>query len=150
MKVLLKKLDFKYKKCNDGHNTEGLKVPIGKGGRLIVCHAGSSSFGFVKNSKLVFRCKSGSSVDYHSQMNATVFEKWFIDMLGNLEEPCIIVMDNASYHSMLAEDYPKSNTRKAEVQKWLQEKSIPFSPEETLSELREKVKLSMPKEKNIN
>jgi len=201
MKVLLKNLDFKYKKCNDGRkflmerndivasrvkflrkmnefrrindsrpvvyldetwvnqnhtrgyiwqnsdNTEGLKVPIGKGGRLIVCHAGSPSFGFVQNSKLVFRCKSGSSLDYHSQMNATVFEKWFIDMLGNLEEPCIIVMDNASYHSMLAEDYPKSNTRKAEVQKWLQEKSIPFSPEETLSELREKVKLSMPKEK---
>ncbi|KAL4148857.1 hypothetical protein QTP88_003002 [Uroleucon formosanum] len=47
-------------------------------------------------------------------MNATVFEKWFIDMLGNLEEPCIIVMDNASYHSMLAEGYSKSNTRKAE------------------------------------
>ncbi|KAF0694083.1 DDE 3 domain-containing protein, partial [Aphis craccivora] len=56
-------------------NTEGLKVPIGKGGRLIVCHAGSPLFGFVKNSKLVFRCKSSSSEDYHSQMNATVFEK---------------------------------------------------------------------------
>ncbi|KAF0724741.1 DDE 3 domain-containing protein [Aphis craccivora] len=128
-------------------NTEGLKVPIGKGGRLIVCHAGSPSFGFVKNSKLVFRCKSSSSEDYHSQMNATVFEKWSIEMLGNLEEPCIIVMDNASYHSMLAEDYPKTNTRKADVQKWLQEKSIPFTPEETLCELRKKVKLSMPKRK---
>ncbi|KAF0748982.1 DDE 3 domain-containing protein [Aphis craccivora] len=105
-------------------NTEKLKVPIGKGGRLIVCHAGSPSFGFVKNSKLVFRCKSGSQADYHSQMNATVFKKWFIDMLGNLEEPCVIVMDNTTYHSTLTEEYPK-----------------------TLSELREKVKLTMPKEK---
>ncbi|XP_050059675.1 uncharacterized protein LOC126550967 [Aphis gossypii] len=201
IKVLLKNLDFKYKRCNDGRkflmerndivaarvkflrkmhefrrnndsrpvvyldetwvnqnhtrgyiwqnsdNTEGLKVPIGKGGRLIVCHAWSSSFGFVKNSKLVFRCKSGSSADYHSQMNATVFEQWFVDMLGNLEEPCIIVMDNAPYHSTLYEDYPKSNTKKADVQTWLQNKSIPFIPEETLCELREKVKLSMPKEK---
>lgn len=128
-------------------NTEGFKVPIGKGGRLIVCHAGSPSFGFVKNSKLVFRCKSGSSEDYHSQMNASVFEKWFIDMLANLEEPCIIIMDNASYHSMLAEDYPKTNTRKADVQKWLEKKSVHFSPVETLCELREKVKLTMPKEK---
>ena len=198
---ILRSLNFKYKKCNDGRkflmerndiicsrvkflrkmnefrrnndtrpivyldetwvnqnhtrghiwqnsdNTEGLKVPIGKGGRLIVCHAGSPSFGFVKNSKLVFRCKSGSQADYHSQMNATIFQKWFIDMLGNLEEPCIIVMDNASYHSTLTEEYPKANTRKADVQKWLQDKSVDFSPLETLSELREKVKLTIPKEK---
>ncbi len=80
-------------------------------------------------------------------MNATVFEQWFVDMLGNLEEPCIIVMDNAPYHSTLYEDYPKSNTKKADVQTWLQNKSIPFIPEETLCESREKVKLSMPKEK---
>lgn len=51
---------------------------------------------------------------------------------------------------MLAEDYPKTNTRKADIQKWLQEKSIQFTPEETLCELQEKVKLSMPREKNIN
>ncbi|KAF0740956.1 DDE 3 domain-containing protein [Aphis craccivora] len=68
-------------------------------------------------------------------------------MLGNLEEPCIIVMDNATYHSTLTEEYPKANTRKVDVQKWLQDKSVDFSPVETLSELREKVKLTMPKEK---
>lgn len=91
----------------------GLKEPIGKGGRLIVCHAGSPSFGFVKNSKLVFRCKSGSQADYHSQMNATIFHKWFIDMLGNLKEQCIIVIDkdNATYHSTLTEEYLKANSK---------------------------------------
>ncbi|KAL4084172.1 hypothetical protein QTP88_028005 [Uroleucon formosanum] len=41
--------------CQNPENAEGLKVPIGKGARLIVCHAGSPSFGFVNNSKLVFR-----------------------------------------------------------------------------------------------
>ncbi|VVC30542.1 Hypothetical protein CINCED_3A003067 [Cinara cedri] len=47
-------------------------------------------------------------------MNATVFEKWFINMLGgNLEKPCIIDMDNVSHHTILAEDYPQTNTRKA-------------------------------------
>ncbi|VVC42664.1 Hypothetical protein CINCED_3A012861 [Cinara cedri] len=128
-------------------NTEELKVPIGNGGWLIVCHAGSTSFGFVKNSKLVFRLKSGSQADYHSQMNVTIFHKWIIDMLGNLEEPCIIVTDNVTYHSTLTEKYPKANTQKADVQKWLQGKSVDFSPVETLSELREKVKLTMSKEK---
>ncbi|KAE9540703.1 hypothetical protein AGLY_003948 [Aphis glycines] len=127
-------------------NTEGLKEPIKKDGRLIVCHAGSPSFSFIKNSKLVFRCKSGSQADYHSKMNATIFHKWFVDTLSNLKEPCIIVMDNA-YHSTLTEEYPKANTRKTDVQKWLKDRSIDFSPVETLSELREKVKLAMPKEK---
>lgn len=131
----------------NSENTEGLKVPIGKGARLIVCHAGSPSFGFVNNSKLVFRCKSGSTEDYHSQMNADIFEHWFVEMLANLEEPCVVVMDNASYHSVLAEDYPRANTRKAEVQKWLEKKCIPYSPVETLCELREKVKMAIPKEK---
>jgi hypothetical protein len=35
----------------------GLKVPDGKGSRIIVCHAGSNKTGFVKDSKLVFRSK---------------------------------------------------------------------------------------------
>lgn len=71
-------------------------------------------------------------------------------MLGKLEEPCIIVMDNAKHHSTLTEEYPKASTRKADVQKWLQNKFVNFSPVETLSKLREKVKLTMPKEKSIN
>jgi len=41
----------------------------------------------------------------------------------------------------------KGKYSKADVQKWLQGKSVDFSPVETLSELREKVKLIMPKEK---
>lgn len=40
-------------------------------------------------------------------------------MLGDLEETCIIVMDNATYHSTLIEEYPKANTQKADVQQWL-------------------------------
>jgi len=201
VKIILKKLNFKYKQCNDGRkflmewsdivaarvkflrkmnelrtngdtrpmvyldetwvnqnhtrgriwqnqeNTEGLKVPTGKGSRLIICHAGSPSFGFVKDSKLIFRCNSGNNKDYHSQMNATIFEKWYLQMLMNLEEPSIIVMDNASYHSALLEDYPKSNSRKADVQQWLHDKNIDFSPVETLDELRAKVKLAMPRGK---
>ncbi|KAF0722832.1 Uncharacterized protein FWK35_00037672, partial [Aphis craccivora] len=96
---ILKQMKFRYKKCNnvvyldetwvnqnhtrnhiwqDSDNSEGFKVPTGKGGRLIICHAGSESFGFVKNSELVFRCTSSISEDYHSQMNSEVFKEWFI------------------------------------------------------------------------
>lgn len=71
-------------------------------------------------------------------------------MLTNLEELCIIVMYDASYHSVLTEYYPKTNSWKTNVQKWLEKKSIHFSLVETLRELQEKVKLTMPKKKNFN
>ncbi|KAL4125798.1 hypothetical protein QTP88_010038 [Uroleucon formosanum] len=66
---------------------------------------------------------------------------------NNLEEPSVVVMDNASYHSVLAEEYPRANARKADIQKWLEKKSISYSPVETLCELREKVKMAIPREK---
>lgn len=129
------------------NNSEGLKVPTRKGSRLIICHAGSSSFGFVAGSKLVFRCQSGTNVDYHTQMNSTIFKEWFIQMMKHLEEPSIIVMDNASYHSTTSDNYPKYNSKKSDVQQWLTNKNTDFSPLETLCELRERVKDVTPREK---
>ncbi|KAF0745140.1 DDE 3 domain-containing protein [Aphis craccivora] len=98
--------------------------------------------------KLVLRCKSNATHPvYHTQMNDTIFKKWFIDMLNNLEEPCVIIMDNASYHSVYSVNYPKSNAIKSSVQQWLRKNGVDFSPLETLSELRERVKSLIPKEK---
>jgi len=68
-------------------------------------------------------------------------------MLKHLEQPNIIVIDSSSYHSVLAENYPKSNERKANVQKWLSKKGVDYLPLETLSELRGRVKLLMPRKK---
>jgi len=45
-------------------------------------------------------------------MNAELYKEWFLQLLNNLEEPPIIKMNNTSYHSTLAENYPKSNSRK--------------------------------------
>lgn len=61
-------------------------------------------------------------------------------MLNHLKEPSVIVMDNASYHSTLKDNFPKSNSRKIVVEEWLKNKNIEFSPQERLSELRERVK----------
>ena len=105
-------------------------------------------YGFIKDSKLVFRSNTGNTTDYHNQMNAEVYKEWFLELLNHLEEPSIIVMDNASYHSTLAENYPKSNSRKSDVQKWLKDKNIPYSNLETLAELKMKVKNIMPREKS--
>ncbi|GBO20085.1 hypothetical protein AVEN_202979-1 [Araneus ventricosus] len=63
-----------------------------------MCHAGSADQGFIPSAQLVFQSKS--TVDYHEEMNSEVFKKWFLDLLRGLDEPCIIVMDNASYHSL--------------------------------------------------
>lgn len=125
------------------HNSMGLKVPTGKGGRLIVCHAGCARYGFIERSKLVFRSNSGNTIDYQDQMNGEVFKQWFIQLLNNLEEPSVIVMDNAPYDSTLKESYPKSNWREADVQQWLTDKNVEFHPLETLPELRQKVKYLM-------
>jgi len=128
---------------------EGFKVPTGKGGRLIVCHSSSIHDGFIKEAKLIFRSKSGNTEDYHSQMNAEVFSSWFLQMLLSLEESCVIVTYNAPYHSMLEDNFPKSNARKADIQEWLTKKNIDFSPLETVAELREKVEVLIPTEKKI-
>jgi len=128
-------------------NTEGFKVPTGKGGRLIVCHAGSKSHGIIEGAKMIFQSKSSNIGDYHSQMNAEVFRSWFIQMLQSLEEACVIVMDNAVYHSMLVDNFPKSNARKSDIQEWLTKKNINYSSLETVAELCERVKLLLPTQK---
>lgn len=44
------------------------KIPIGKGGRLIICHAGSASEGFIKSCLLAFESKS--TKEYQKEINA--------------------------------------------------------------------------------
>ncbi|KAM7287678.1 uncharacterized protein ISCGN_031369 [Ixodes scapularis] len=79
--------------------TVGLKNPSGKGERFIVVHAGSNE-GFVDDAAEVFRAKKGNG-DYHEEMNGARFEKWFTEkLLQNLRPNSVIVMDNASYHSV--------------------------------------------------
>ncbi|KAJ4449810.1 hypothetical protein ANN_01216 [Periplaneta americana] len=90
----------------DKNHCGGLKVPLGKGGCLIVCHAGSAKFGFISGAKLVFRSGSNNN-DYHSEMIKT----------------------------------PSSNTRKAEIEKWLEEKFIPHDNSKTRNELLALVRL---------
>lgn len=76
---------------------------IDKGARFIITHAGGRR-GFVEGASMFFCSKENPKDhdDYHGDMCKELFEKWFKnDLLPNLpkSEPCVIVMDNAKYHS---------------------------------------------------
>ena len=44
--------------------------------------------------------RSGPPCDYHSNMSADKFEKWFAEqLLPNIEPHSVIIMDNPSCHS---------------------------------------------------
>lgn len=99
------------------------KEPTGKGGRLIVVHAGTSQ-GFVAGAELIFKSKKQS--DYHQEMNAETFKKWFTDLLENISPASVIVMDNAPYHSTQSNRPPSQTSTKASIIQWLEENNIPF------------------------
>ena len=66
--------------------------------------------------KLAYKAKSTTG-DYHSEMDGRNFTKWLEEkLLPNLEEPSAIVLVNASYHSMQADRFQSSNSRKADIQ----------------------------------
>lgn len=95
--------------------------------RYIVVHAGTED-GFVPNASLVFASKSRCA-DYHGEMNHVNFINWFENkLLINLEEPSIIIMDNAPYHSSILEKAPNSSWKKNDIKLWLESKNIEFSP----------------------
>ena len=81
---------------------EGLpqrKLPLNKGKRFVILHCGGE-MGFLDNCKLVFDSKSSDS-DYHSEINGLIFRNWVQKQLMPALPPrSVIVMDNASYHSV--------------------------------------------------
>lgn len=106
----------------EGFST-GLKAPSGKGRRLIITHIGSDT-GFLDDGLLQFQsCKTG---DYHEEMTAEVFERWFKTILTKLEPGSVVVMDNAPYHSRRLEQLPTTAWRKGRIQEWLTEKGIAY------------------------
>ena len=73
----------------------GIKVPSGKGKRLIIVHIGSED-GFLKG---LLTFQSFNTGDYHEDMNSNVFEDYFGEIIKYLPADSVVVMDNASYHS---------------------------------------------------
>ena len=75
-------------------NDVGLNVPIDKGCRYIIVHAGTKD-GFISNAKDVFKGNS-SKGDYHAEMNGTNIEKWLTEhLIQNLKPHSVVVLDDA-------------------------------------------------------
>ncbi|XP_045174542.2 uncharacterized protein LOC123535853 [Mercenaria mercenaria] len=134
------------KYCWQSVEERGVAAPFNKGQRLIVVHAGGQN-GFVPGAELVFKANCATG-DYHHEMNGPNFEKWLKEkLLPSLRVKCVIIMDNASYHSVQSEKTPSSSTRKADIQEWLRNRDIPFGEKLTRPELLNIVKIYKPKEK---
>ena len=98
----------------------GAVNPSGKGKRLIVLDIGSED-GFLPGGLLCFESKKNTR-DYHDEMNGDTFREWMEGILPHLKPNSVIVMDNASYHSVKLDKAPTSNTKKADIIKWLEDK----------------------------
>ena len=125
----------------DDSNKCTLNGPCSRGKRVIILHAGSNK-GFVPNA-LLLSAKNikHSSADYHEDMTASLFEKWFIEqLLPNLSPNSVIVMDNASYHSRLHNKVPNSSTKKDEILKFMESKTIEIPQKATKKVLLEAIK----------
>jgi transposase len=131
--------NYKPKMSWQGPSTSGNLQPsplenISSGKRYIIVHAGSEK-GFVPNALLVFSTKSRFA-DYHHDMNAENFEKWLQEkLIPNLNQPSVIVMDNASYHTVQNNKVPTTQIRKAEIQEWLDSRGINYNNYFTKAEL---------------
>ena len=96
---------YTNKKVWQSDNVPGIYMPYNKGQRLIVIHAGGE-MGFVPGAQEIFNLGLASG-DYHGQMDGSNFEKWYNKkLLPNLPSNSIIVMDNASYHSVQTDRAP--------------------------------------------
>lgn len=122
--------------------TTGSQNPSGKGKRIIVLHIGSED-GFVPGGLLCFESKK--TTDYHEEMNGNTFYDWMANIIPQLKENCVIIMDNAPYHSVKAEQIPNTNTRKADIIKWLEEKGEVIDRPMIITELLDIVKQIKPR-----
>ena len=111
--------------------------PTGKGERLIIVDAITKN-GWVPNTRLVFKA-SKKTGDYHANMNWDNFSAWFQEkLLKNIPENSLIIMDNAAYHNVLAEEaFPKKSHSVKRLREWLSNNGIPWSNDMLKSELYE-------------
>lgn len=119
--------------------------PSGKGPRVIVVHAITAN-GWINKAQLIFDANRRTG-DYHGQMNWDNFSKWFeTQLLPNIPENSLIILDNAKYHNVFADDaFPVPTTRKEALCDWLEKNNIPWTIDMLKPELYELCKRLAPK-----
>lgn len=125
-------------------SNNGLRVPISKGDRLIIIHAGGEK-GFIPNALKTWKASKRTG-DYHDNVNQEMFMKWLMEkLLPNLEPRSVLVVDNASYHNVQVHKAPTSKSKKQEMKDWLSNHNIPFTDDMFVPELYQLIKLYKPR-----
>ena len=136
---------YTVKKCWQSDEVSGVRTYDSPGERLIIVHAGGS-MGFIPGAALIFKANSKTG-DYHSQMNASNFEKWLKEKLAvNLPFNSVVVMDNAPYHSVQTNRPPTMTSKKEDLIKWLEKnvKNSSFDSKMTKEELMMVIRRNKP------
>lgn len=120
--------DTVKKGWDDGTCGCAINVPVSRGKRIMVLHAGGAE-GWAPNC-LYLSAKniSDAKADSHDEMNATVFENWFKNLLlQNLskDRKYVIVLDNASYHSRQLIKIPTKSSNKSEIIEFMKKFDLP-------------------------
>jgi len=86
-----------YRTWNDGTSNASLKVPSGKGGRIVAAHAGQQNDGLSDRTSRAFVGKKNSG-DYHAEMNSSSWLNWLEESV--LPKICggLLEIDRAPYH----------------------------------------------------
>jgi transposase len=124
--------DFVWFSSEDG---PWIQKPTGNGERLIILNAITKD-GWVPNAKLVFNSTKKTG-DYHGQMNRNLFHRWFVDkLLPNIPNNSLIILDNAAYHTVLAEhSAPTRKCSKEKILAWLESNKFSCNPDCVKAEL---------------
>ncbi|XP_060880721.1 uncharacterized protein LOC132952438 [Metopolophium dirhodum] len=77
-------------------------------------------------------------------MNGDTFYDWMKNVIPRLKENCVIIMDNAPYHSVKKEKIPNTTTKKADIIKWLQDKGEVIDRRMVIPELLDRVQILRP------
>ncbi|KAJ3660720.1 hypothetical protein Zmor_005156 [Zophobas morio] len=123
------------------------KIVMNEGRRFTILHAGGK-FGFLENC-LLFLDSNNDSRDYHkTTMNGQLFRQWvetqLIPSVNFINGKVVIIMDNAPYHSVLAEQLPRLSWIKSKLKFWLAQKKIPFGDNLTKKQLWDIIKPLLP------
>jgi hypothetical protein len=99
------------------------KIPT-EGKRFTVLHAGHKG-GFLEGCSYLLDSNIEHR-DYHRTMNGQLFQTWveqqLIPALDKINTKVVVIMDNAPYHSMVADKLPTLKSTKGQLQEWLTKK----------------------------
>lgn len=114
-----------------------MDVPVSRGKRIIILHAGSEK-GWTGQCLLSGKNIKSSSLDYHEDMTSSLFEEWFCDsLLPSLPKGSVIVMDNAPYHSRQENKVPTKCSDKKTIQAFLEGNDLYYEDHYTKKQLVE-------------